>query len=228
MIVTSYAARVTETHGRRRGAHASRQRGSVWRELPVLIVIAVLVAVTIRVFVLQTFWIPSGSMEHTLDVNDRVLVNKVSYDFRAPHRGEIIVFRSPVSWRTDPAEKDFIKRVIAVGGDRVSCCDRAGRITVNGHELNETPYLYRNPDGSQEPASDGRFDVRVPAGRLWVMGDHRLQSGDSREHYLRTRDPVEATIPDRSVIGDAFAIYWPLGRVRALGVPTTFDRVPDP
>ena len=221
---------MTETHQRRHSAPAprSRQRGTIWRELPVLIVIAVLVAVTIRVFVLQTFWIPSGSMEHTLDINDRVLVNKVSYDFRSPPRGEVIVFRSPVSWRTDPAEKDFIKRVIAVGGDDVACCDRAGRITVNGHALDESSYLYRDADGAPEPASDGRFDVRVPGDRLWVMGDHRLASGDSREHFLQTRDPVAATIPASSVIGDAFAIYWPLSRARLLGVPRTFDRVPDP
>jgi signal peptidase I len=221
---------VTETHEQHRAAHAPRprQHGSLWRELPVLIVIAVLVAVTIRVFVLQTFWIPSGSMEHTLDINDRVLVNKISYDFRSPHRGEVIVFRSPVSWRTDPAEKDFIKRVIALGGDHITCCDRAGRISVNGHALDETPYLYRGADGAQEPPSDGRFDVRVPTGRIWVMGDHRLESGDSREHYLQTRDPVEATIPASSVIGDAFAIYWPPSRMRFLGVPRTFDKVPDP
>ncbi|HEY3507472.1 MAG TPA: signal peptidase I [Actinocatenispora sp.] len=221
---------MTETHERRGPAQAGqpRRRGSFWRELPVLIVVAVLVAVVVRVFVLQTFWIPSGSMEHTLNINDRVLVNKLIYDFRDPHRGEVIVFRSPVSWRTNPDEKDFIKRVIAVGGDHVVCCDKNDRITVNGYVLDESSYLYRNPDGTQVAPSAEPFDAHVPAGRLWVMGDHRNESGDSREHFLQDRDIDNATIPVDSVIGDAFALYWPLNRATWLGVPGTFDRVPDP
>jgi signal peptidase I len=219
---------VTETHERQESADAQpKRRGSFWRELPVLIVVAVLVAVVVRVFVLQTFWIPSGSMEHTLNVKDRVLVNKLVYDYRDPGRGEIIVFRSPVSWRTNPDEKDFIKRVIGVGGDHVVCCDRNDRITVNGHPLTES-YIYRDSDGAQNPPSEAPFDVTVPKDRLWVMGDHRSASGDSREHYLQDRDLNNATIPDDSVIGRAFALYWPLSRATWLPVPGTFDGVPDP
>jgi signal peptidase I len=204
-----------------------RRPNTFWRELPILVVVAFVVALLVRVFVLQTFYIPSESMEHTLDINDRVLVNKVVYDFRAPHRGEIVVFKSPDAWRSDPAEVDFIKRVIATGGDHVVCCDDQHRLVVNGHALNE-PYLFHDSDGSADMPSDEPFDVTVPKGRLWVMGDHRSHSGDSREQFLRTRDPRAATIPENSVVGRAFVVFWPVSRWKWLTVPSTFDRVPDP
>jgi signal peptidase I len=204
-----------------------RRPNTFWRELPILVVVAFVVALLVRVFVLQTFYIPSESMEHTLDINDRVLVNKVVYDFRAPHRGEIVVFKSPDSWRNDPNEIDFIKRVIATGGDHVVCCDDQHRLVVNGHTLNE-PYLFHDADGSADLPSDEPFDVTVPKGRLWVMGDHRSHSGDSREQFLRTRDRRTATIPENSVVGRAFVVFWPVSRWKWLTVPSTFDRVPDP
>jgi signal peptidase I len=205
----------------------NRRTNTFWRELPILVVVAFVVALLVRVFVLQTFYIPSESMEHTLDINDRVLVNKVVYDFRNPHRGEIIVFKSPVSWRSDPNEIDFIKRVIATGGDHVVCCDASHRIVVNGKALDE-PYLYHDADGSADLPSDEPFDVTVPKDRLWVMGDHRSHSGDSREQFLRTRDPQAATIPDGSVVGRAFVVFWPVSHWKWLTVPDTFDAVPDP
>jgi signal peptidase I len=168
-------------------------------------------------------------MENTLLINDRVLVNKLVYDFRDPHRGEVIVFTSPLDWRTDPNEKDFIKRVIGVPGDHVVCCDSQGRITVNGKALNETDYLYTGPDGRQDQPSTNAFDVIVPAGRLWVMGDHRSRSGDSREQYINhNKDIDEATIPINSVIGRAFVLFWPLNRLDWLSVPSTFDDIPAP
>jgi signal peptidase I len=204
-----------------------RRPNTFWRELPILVVVAFVVALLVRVFVLQTFYIPSESMEHTLDINDRVLVNKVVYDFRSPHRGEIVVFKSPDSWRSDPAEIDFIKRVIATGGDHVLCCNDQHRLVVNGHALNE-PYLFHDADGSADMPSDEPFDVTVPNGRLWVMGDHRSHSGDSREQFLRTRDPRAATIPEDSVVGRAFVVFWPVSRWKWLTVPSTFDGVPDP
>ena len=205
----------------------NRRTNTFWRELPILVVVAFIVALLVRVFVLQTFYIPSESMEHTLNINDRVLVNKVVYDFRAPHRGEIIVFKSPESWRSDPAEVDFIKRVIATGGDHVVCCDDRHRLMVNGHALDE-PYLFHDADGSADLPSDEPFDVTVPKDRLWVMGDHRSHSGDSREQFLRTKDPRAATIPDDSVVGRAFVVFWPVSRWKWLTVPSTFDGVPDP
>jgi signal peptidase I len=147
------------------------------------------------------------------------------YDFRAPHRGEIVVFKSPVSWRSDPAEVDFIKRVIGVGGDHVVCCDDQHRLVINGRPLNE-PYLYHAADGAADLASEEAFDVTVPKGRLWVMGDHRSHSGDSREQFLRSRDTVNATIPDNAVVGRAFVVFWPLSRWQWLSVPQTFNGIP--
>jgi signal peptidase I len=204
-------------------------RSSFWRELPILLGVAIVVAVLVRAFVLQTFFIPSESMENTLLINDRVLVNKLVYDFRDPHRGEVIVFTSPLDWRTDPNETDFIKRVIGVPGDHVICCDSRGRITVNGRALDETNYLYTGPDGKQDAPSMNAFDVVVPPGRLWVMGDHRSRSGDSREQYINhNKDINEATIPINSVIGRAFVLFWPLNRLNWLSVPGTFDDIPSP
>ncbi|WP_238015072.1 signal peptidase I [Dactylosporangium sp. AC04546] len=206
----------------------TKKRGSFWRELPVLLGVAIIVAVVVRAFVLQTFFIPSESMENTLLIKDRVLVNKLVYDFRSPHRGEVIVFEAPNSWRNDPSEVDFIKRVIGVGGDHIVCCDDKQRITVNGTPLDET-YIYTNEDGLQDLPSEEQFDVTVPKGRLWVMGDHRSRSGDSRYNFIRmNKDPVQATISEDDVIGRAFVVFWPFSRAKWLSVPDTFEKVPSP
>jgi signal peptidase I len=207
---------------------STKPRSSFWRELPILLGVAVIVALLVRAFVLQTFFIPSESMENTLVIDDRVLVNKLVYDFRDPRRGEVIVFTSPVEWRTDSNEKDFIKRVIGVPGDHVVCCDSRGRLTVNGKALDE-PYLYRDPAGRPDPASEHTFDIVVPPDRLWLMGDHRARSGDSSAEYSQhNQDLIEATIPIDSVIGRAFVLFWPVGRWDWLNVPDTFDDIPDP
>ncbi len=206
-------------------AEETKKRGSFWRELPILLGVAIVVAILVRAFVLQTFYIPSESMEHTLNINDRVLVNKLVYDFRDPHRGEIIVFNSPQSWRGDPSETDFIKRVIGIGGDHVICCDAQHRLTVNGQPLDE-PYL-NHDDGPNLPAAPNAFDIVVPAGRLWVMGDNRFHSADSRDQYSRSGDVTISTIPVSAVVGRAFVLFWPFGRATWLSVPSTFDHVPD-
>ena len=205
--------------------HAAKS-SSFWRELPILLGAAIVVAILVRTFVLQTFWVPSPSMEHTLNVNDRVLVNKLVYDFRAPHRGEVIVFNSPVSWRQLPTEKVFVKRVIGVAGDHVVCCDADGRITVNGIALNEGSYL--DPDtGPDAAASPDKFDVVVPPGRLWVMGDNRYDSADSRDHWVSSGHDIQSsTIAVASVIGRAFVLFWPFGRGTWLTVPATYARIP--
>jgi len=203
-----------------------KRRGSFWRELPILVGVAILVAVLVRAFVLQTFYIPSPSMEHTLNVLDRVLVNKLVYDFRDPRRGEIVVFKAPGDWQSGTDGEDFIKRIIGVGGDHVVCCDPQQHLVVNGRSLPE-PYIYRDADGTQDPAADEPFDITVPSGRLWVMGDHRSASGDSLEHFQQTQNIQEATINADAIVGRAFTIFWPVNRADWLAVPSEFDSVPD-
>jgi signal peptidase I len=222
------------TEGRRKG-----RRRSFWRELPILLVISLLLAVVIKTYFVQVFWIPSGSMENTLQIYDRVLVNKLVYHFRGIHRGDIVVFNGDGSW--DPGSVPtsgnvfeqfgdgfasmfgfghpgdiLIKRVIGLPGDRVACCDAQGRVTVNGVPLNEASYLYPGADPSQI-----RFNIVVPAGRLWVMGDNRLYSDDSRLHQ---DDPGGGTVPESAVIGRAFVIIWPPSHWRILPIPATFSQ----
>jgi signal peptidase I len=222
--------------GRRARRRAKR---SFWRELPILVVVALVLAVLIKTFAVQAFWIPSGSMENTLEINDRVLVNKIVYHLRDIHRGDIVVFNGDGSW--DPGTipvpgnvfKQFydgfasmfgfghpgdilIKRVIGIPGDHVACCDAQGRVTVNGVPLNEGSYLY---PGSAPSLM--KFSEVVPPGRLWVMGDNRLVSDDSRLHQ---GDPGGGTIPESAVIGRAFVIIWPASRWRFLPIPATFQQ----
>lgn len=218
-----------------------KRRGSFWRELPVLVVIALVLALIIKTWLIQAFFIPSASMENTLKINDRVLVNKFVYHTRDVQRGDVVVFNGLDSWDPEsefaqptnpvskvlhsigvafgmaPNEKDYIKRVIGVGGDHVRCCDAQGRITVNGHPLDEKSYLYPG-----NAPSDNLFDVTVPAGHLWVMGDHRQVSSDSRAHL---GDPGGGTIPEDKVIGRAFVRVWPPSRMGGLPIPRTFSSV---
>ncbi|GGN53637.1 hypothetical protein GCM10010112_02720 [Actinoplanes lobatus] len=209
-----------------------KRKGSFWRELPILLGVAILVAFLVRAFVLQTFYIPSPSMQHTLELWDRVLVNKLVYDFREPRRGEIIVFKAPTAWQSGADGEDFIKRVIGQPGDNVVCCDQQQRLVINGKSLDE-PYVYVEADGTRNQVADQNFDITVPEGRLWVMGDHREASGDSLEHYEQSAAADEAgkiqdaTIAVDSVVGRAFTIFWPLSRATWLTVPQEFDSIPD-
>ncbi|WP_335981559.1 MULTISPECIES: signal peptidase I [Streptomycetaceae] len=171
-------------------------------------------------FVVEPFEVPSSSMENTLRVGDRVLVNKLAYRFGGtPRRGDVIVFDGKDSFTTT-AGTDYVKRVIGVGGDRVTCCDAQGRMTVNGRALDETGYLRPGNAPSRDP-----FDIVVPAGRLWVMGDHRADSADSRDHL---GDPGGGTVPVGKVIGRAEWIAWPPGHWTRLRRPATFSHVPAP
>jgi signal peptidase I len=221
-----------------------KRRSSFARELPILIAIALLLALLIKAFLVQAFFIPSGSMENTLHVGDRVLVNKLIYRFRGIHRGEVVVFNgNDTSFRPEvtihqysnpvvrffrsiagaigvaPAgEKDFIKRVIGVGGDHVACCDSKGRVTVNGTPLDE-PYLF---PGDSPNAGHGPFSVTVPKDHLWVMGDHRSNSADSREYI---NEPGGGFVPTDKVIGRAFVKVWPPSHIGTLPVPKTFRSI---
>jgi signal peptidase I len=211
-----------------KSATKRKSNSSFWRELPILLGAAIVVAILVRTFVLQTYYVPSPSMENTLMINDRVLVNKLAYDFRDPHRGEVIVFTSPVAWRQQPNETVFVKRVIGTPGDHVICCNAQNQLTVNGAALDE-PFIIQ-PAG--KPAAPQAFDIVVPAGRLWVMGDNRYDSADSLENYENynqtNHDINEATIPINSVIGRAFVLFWPVSRATWLSVPSTFSHVPAP
>jgi signal peptidase I len=195
-----------------------KSKRSFWIELPILVLVAILVAVVVRTFLIQTFYIPSESMENTLLINDRVLVNKVVYDMREPRRGEVVVFKPPANWNAGPNKDDYIKRVVGIGGDRVVCCDSQGRITVNGKPLTET-YLFPG-----DKPSETEFDVTVPKGRLWMMGDHRNESADSRVH----QEFNKGTIALSDVVGRAFVVFWPLNRATPLSPPDTFSGVPAP
>jgi signal peptidase I len=236
---------------RHRAGRVRRQRGGrrrrikpikLSREIPMLIVLALGLSLLIKTFLVQAFYIPSPSMENTLEPGDRVLVNKFSPWFGwQPQRGEIVVFKDPDNWlgTTPPAhenpvlgglkdvlvfigllpsddQRDLIKRVIGVPGDKVACCDAHGRVTVNGVPLKETSYLRPGSAPSLQT-----FAVTVPPGRLWVMGDNRGNSADSRYHM---NDPGDGTVPISDVVGHAFVLIWPLNRMTGLGIPSTFDQ----
>lgn len=173
----------------------------------------------------ETYDFPNVSMEPTLNVGDRVVVSTQAYAGVPPRRGDIVLFNAPPSWSADPAAgARFVKRVIGLGGDHVTCCDPQQRLMVNGHPLDE-PYLH--PDG---PASPDLFDIMVPAGRLWLMGDHRTHSVDSRELYLRLQDTTTATVPADAVLGRAVVVFAAPDHTppRWLTVPPTYAELPDP
>lgn len=245
--------------GAPRSARSKRARQSKparWWELPLLVAVAVLVAVLVKSFLVQPFYIPSDSMEKTLHgcpgcAGDKILVNKVIFHFRDPAPGDIVVFHAPVGWEepvvtpqtnavtgplrafgqligvVPPDETDLVKRVIATGGQAVRCCDAAGHVQVSDsgvhgpwRSLNET-YVFDDNSMKFGP-------VLVPKGRLWVLGDHRGDSADSRYHpqgcvSVSTCQPVTSTVPVSGVIGKAFVIAWPPKRWRTLGTPKTFD-----
>ncbi|MCX5061689.1 MULTISPECIES: signal peptidase I [unclassified Streptomyces] len=222
-----------------------RRRGAV-KEIPLLVGVAVLIALVLKTFLVQAFVIPSGSMEQTIRIGDRVLVDKFTPWFGSePKRGDVVVFKDPGGWladeqtttkKNDPVvvkqvkegltfigllpsdnEKDLIKRVIGVGGDHVKCCDAQGRMTVNGVPLTEGDYLYPGNAPSIQP-----FDITVPQGRLWVMGDHRANSADSRAHQ---NTDYGGTVSLDSVVGRAKVIAWPFGHWTSLKEPKTFSSV---
>ncbi|MGW2510544.1 signal peptidase I [Streptomyces scopuliridis] len=222
----------------RDGSDARKPR-SFWKELPLLIGIALLLALLIKTFLVQAFSIPSDSMQDTLQRGDRVLVDKLTPWFGSePERGEVVVFHDPGGWLDDTQapepnvaqrflsfiglmpsseEKDLIKRVIAVGGDTVEC-KKGGKVQVNGVPLNETDYIYPG----NTPCDDKPFGpVDVPKGSIWVMGDHRQNSLDSRYHQELTGN---GTVSNDEVVGRAFVVAWPVNRWSLLPVPGTFDQ----
>ncbi|MGO1973184.1 MAG: signal peptidase I [Propionibacteriaceae bacterium] len=227
---------------------AGRSAGRFLRELLIVAVGALIVAALLRTFVGQLYVIPSGSMEHTLDIGDRVVTQKVT-DF---HRGDVVVFEDPGNWLSDTGddargpfgqllelfgvlpESDtgyLIKRVVGMPGDRVVCCDEDGRVSVNAQPLDEVDYLFSDEEGPVAP-SEVNFEVLVPAGRLFVLGDHRNFSQDSRCHLAdeSASGPVgdSAFVPVELVVGTAWAVVFPVDHLSRLPAPATYDAVPAP
>lgn len=228
--------------------------GKFARQTLIILVAAAVLTMLLKVFVVQVFVIPSASMENTLMTGDRVLVNKLTYDFRGIHRGDIIVFSGAGTWgdlngnpipplpgnpvarawdetlaavglRSDTT--DYIKRVIGLPGDHVACCTDDD-ITVNGVKLNESSFIIPATAGDPEAAASAsiaKFSITVPPGRLWVMGDNRTDSDDSMFRY--TQDGyslMRSTIPEHEVAGRAFFVIWPLSQFGDLPIPAVFQQ----
>ena len=218
------------------GAAVTKRRSlPVWAETVVLLVLALVVSAIVKTFFVQMFFVPSGSMRPLFVDDDRILVQKISYWNGPVKRGDVVVFDDPGGrWlgvegapRLSPVQKalsevglyptggHLVKRVIGVGGDHVVCCDKQGRVTVNGVPLHEQGYIIHGARPSSRP-----FDVVVPKGRLWVMGDNRSNSEDSRYHQDL---PGGGTVPEKDVVGKVWAIVWPFDRAHRLSEPSTFE-----
>ncbi|HEX4087379.1 MAG TPA: signal peptidase I [Trebonia sp.] len=223
----------TDAENAEDGKKETKRKRPFWRDLSIIVIAALVLTILLKAFVVQVFSIPSGSMENTLLPGDRILVNKMVYRFRPIDRGDIVVFSGSGSWDPPTAAPslwdrviglvgiagpgtDYVKRVIGVPGDHVVCCNANGQVTVNGVALSEKSYIYPGASPSQI-----RFNITVPPGRLWVMGDNRADSDDSR---YRISDPGGGTIPESAVVGRAFLIIWPLSRISDLPIPNTFEQ----
>ena len=218
------------------------RKGSLLREIPIIIGSALIVSIIVKTFFLHFFYIPTGSMENTLQVGDRIAVNKFGALFSEIKRGEIVVFGDPDNWLgqapddqnsgligqgknllitigvvPDPAKQYLIKRVIGVGGDTVICCDDQDKLQVNGKSVEE-PYVYEN-----DKASESNFNVTVPEGFIWVMGDHRAASSDSRFH---TNDVNSGMVPLSKVVGRATFIVWPVSNLDFLEKGSDLGKLP--
>lgn len=233
---TEQQAPATPAPPSRAGLNSARDRRHGWlsfvRDVIIIVLVAVLVSFLVKTFLVRSFYIPSGSMESTLLVDDRILVDEITPRFGGYERGDIVVFRDPGGWlpvRIDPprsplvegvewmlslvglsapdSDDHLVKRIIGMPGDHVVCCNAIGQITVNDVPIDESDYL-KLPN-ADSPASADDFDVVVPADRLWVLGDNRYSSKDSR---YNTDQPGKGFVPVENVVGRAFLITWPFSR----------------
>jgi signal peptidase I len=212
------------------------RKGSLLRELPILVVVALVVSLVIKTVLVQFFFIPSGSMENTLQINDRVAVNKLPFIGKSIGRGDVVVFRDPDNWLPEPytteqnkfmakakealvavgvlpnpAKQYLVKRTIGISGDNVECCSKGKKLMINGVEIDE-PYIFAG-----NSASDTNFNVTVPEGKIWVMGDHRGASADSRFHQ---EDINNGMVPLSKVTGKVVGIIWP---IKNLGIVQSYS-----
>ena len=229
-----------------------KRRRGFWiflRDVLVIIVIAALVSFLVKTFIVRSFYIPSASMERTLMVDDRILVDELTPRWTGYQRGDVVVFEDPGGWlppavqkpagppllegidklltviglSTSDSEDHLVKRIIGVGGDHVVCCNALGQIEINGAPIDELSYL-NLPEGDTQ-ASNDPFDVTVPEGALWLLGDNRDRSQDARAHQDL---PSGGFVPLENVVGKAFLITWPLGRISAVdGHHDIFNGIPD-
>ena len=214
------------------------RKGSVLREFPILVIVALAVSLLIKTLLVQFFFIPSGSMENTLQIQDRVAVNKLPFVSKNISRGDVVVFRDPSNWLPEPfvgdenkivskvkeglvlvgvlpnpAKQYLVKRVLGVAGDEVICCTKSGKVTINGKVAVE-PYIF----AGNKP-SELKFNVTVPEGKIWVMGDHRSASADSRYHQ---DDMNNGFVPVSRITGRAYAIIWP---IKNIGIISSQDPI---
>jgi signal peptidase I len=227
------------------GQHRQGSFVLLLRESAIVIGMALLLSLIVKTWLMQAFYIPSGSMEDTLLTGDRVIVSKLTPSPFELQRGDVIVFEDPDHWLPAPVPvqrsplanalnstltfvgllpsdegNHLIKRVIGLPGDHVVCCNKAGKLTVNGAPLTE-PYIFPGDAPSLQT-----FDIKVPAGRVWVMGDHRSDSADSRPHDAGSGG-AKGSVPESRIVGRAITVVWPLWRWSWLGVPNeTFAKVP--
>ncbi|WP_446664049.1 signal peptidase I [Flexivirga sp. B27] len=222
----------------------SKSRWAFARELTVIVVIALVLSFLVKTFLAQPFYIPSESMEATLDVGDRIIVSKFTPQHSPLHRGDVIVFEDPKSWGSQPSHPSLLKRVvkdslvfvgvlpgggdhvvkriIGMPGDKVVCCTKSGKLTVNGVAITE-PYINRGSVPSTVP-----FSITVPKDKVWVMGDNRNDSADSRLHDGNSGGKL-GSVPMSKITGQVVAIAWPIDRVGSLkDYSGVFDKVPDP
>jgi signal peptidase I len=228
----------------------------VWQETILLLAIALVLAIVIKAFFVQAFYIPSASMEPGLVKNDRILVEKVSYWFGGtPQRGDVVVFKDPGGWLTAeesagpsgavatglskiglyPSGGHLVKRVIGVAGDTIKCCDDQGRLMVNGQPLDEKEYARLGGADCYGPMPGGASQCNwsvgpVPAGHVFVMGDNRNNSADSTVHMClkgETDCTKNPYVDVDDVVGKVFVLLWPSDRFEFLHRPDTFADVPD-
>ncbi|MDO5744593.1 MAG: signal peptidase I [Micrococcaceae bacterium] len=221
--------------------HPRKKRNPVWatvREIVIIVVVALVISLLVKTFFFRAFYIPSGSMEETLQVNDRIFANLMAPGPFELNRGDVVVFRDDQGWlppipapastpvsdfftfvglAPDPSNQHLIKRIIGMPGDTVTCCAPDGKLSVNGTEISE-PYIYPGDN-----PSDNEFSATVPDGKLWVMGDHRGASADSRFH----EDLQGGFVDISSVEGRAAVISWPLDRIGKIsGHHEVFENIP--